>query len=434
MSPRPPSIAGRLARALGAWTLLWGAAVGLAIWLAATHEVDELLDDTLASSAELLVAVLREHGDAEGTPLPDAAIRRFAWQLVDADGRVRLRSPRAPQAAWREGGAAGLATVPGWRVYGLATGREGRMLYAAQSLGERQEARLEVALAAIAAAVAVGLLGHFWLRAHLRDELQPLQRLSMRLHAWDPGAAAPPLGAPERAELAPFHAAIDLLAARLAARLANERAFAAHAAHALRTPLAGIDAQLAVALRETDGAVAERLQRVRGAAARLQAVVAALLALFRSGDGAAALQRRALDLRSLLGRLPGLPLAVAVSGGATLDADPDLLLAALVNLLDNAARAGAAHATLQVEADALTLHDDGPGVPTARREALRAALADADNQGGAPLGLGLLLAARVARVHGGALSLPEVERGFAVRLQLGPGPGVPGGGALEPAR
>ena len=43
----PPSIAGRLARALMGWALVWGIAVGLAVWLAAGYEVDELLDEAL---------------------------------------------------------------------------------------------------------------------------------------------------------------------------------------------------------------------------------------------------------------------------------------------------------------------------------------------------------------------------------------------------
>lgn len=420
-----PSMASRLARALGVWTLMWVAAVGLAIWLATTHEVDELLDDTLASSAALLVATLSGHDDSDRAQVPDPSVERFAWQLVDAQGLVLLRSPRAPQTAWHDDGRAGFHTVPGWRLFALPTGRDGQMLYAAQTLSERREARLDVGLAASAAALAMGLLGHGWLRTRLRQELQPLQRLSERLQHWQPGEAVQPLGAPERMELASFHRALEALADRLAARLATERAFAAHAAHALRTPLAGIDAQLAVAAREATGPLVERLQRVREAAARLKPVMSALLALFRSADGAAALQREVLDAHTLRSRLPSMPLDVRPAGSGSVHADPDLLLAALVNLLDNAARAGARHAVLSVTDGVLTLHDDGPGVTPAQRGALQQVLQaaartpDTGGASGPPLGLGLLLADRVARAHGGRLSLPDVEHGFAARLTLG---------------
>src|SRR6185295_5326482 len=112
--------------------------------------------------------------------------------------------------------------------------------------------------------------GHWWLRRRVARELEPLQRLSQRLEGHEPLDGLATLGPAERRELAPVHAAIDALGARLARRVAHERAFTAHAAHALRTPLAGIDAQLAVALREAPPALAPRLQRVRAAAGRLQ--------------------------------------------------------------------------------------------------------------------------------------------------------------------
>ena len=64
-----------------------------------------------------------------------------------------------------------------------------------------------------------------------------------------------------------------------------------------------------------------RLQRVRDASGRLQRVVAALLALFRSG---VELQRQPVDLALLLARLPAVGLQVEVPDGAWLAADPDL--------------------------------------------------------------------------------------------------------------
>ena len=60
----------------------------------------------------------------------------------------------------------------------------------------------------------------------------------------------------------------DRLAGRLARRVSQERAFAAHAAHTLRTPLAGIDAQRAAAVREAPAALQARPQRVRAAGGR----------------------------------------------------------------------------------------------------------------------------------------------------------------------
>ena len=418
----PPSIATRLARAVLAWALVWGLAVGAAVWLAATHEVDELLDEALQASAELMTALVAEHDEAASLPSGSGAVEHFAWQLVAADGRVMRRSARAPASAWHAAPRTGFVDLPGWRVYGLAAGRDGRIFYAAQTRAERNEARAEVALGAALAALAVGLLGHLWLRARVRHELQPLQRLSERLEAWQVphGTAALALGAPERAELMPVHAALEDLGARLATRLASEQAFSAHAAHALRTPLAGIDAQLAVAARTAPPDLAERLVRVRSAAARLQHVVAALLGLFRRADGSAALQRGPVGLDELVRRLPPFALSVQAEPGATLDADADLLAAALLNLLDNAQRHGARTVRLAVAEGGrvLQLRDDGRGIAPERRAELAQALADeryADTGG-----LGLMLADRVARAHGGRLVLPAVESGFGADIELGP--------------
>jgi len=420
-APPPPSIAARLARAVLGWALAWGLAVGLAVWLAASYEVDELLDEALRSSAEFMTALAAEHDEAVALPVGTAAVEHFAWQLVAADGRLLRRSQRAPEQAWHAAPRTGFANVADWRVYGLLAGRDGRVLYAAQTRAERNEARAEVALGAVLAALAVGLLGQLWLRARVRHELQPLQRLSQRLGAWQaPQGAAAALGEPERAELIPVHAALEDLAARLATRLASEQAFSAHAAHALRTPLAGIDAQLAVAARTAPPELADRLVRVRGAAARLQHVVAALLGLFRSADGTAALQRGPVRLDELVQRLPPFALALQAEPGATLHADADLLAAALLNLLDNAQRHGARTVRLAVAEGGrvLQLRDDGRGIEPARRAALAQALAEeryADTGG-----LGLMLADRVARAHGGRLRLPEVAAGFGADLDLGP--------------
>jgi signal transduction histidine kinase len=215
------------------------------------------------------------------------------------------------------------------------------------------------------------------------------------------------------------HRALEDLAGRLAQRLASEQAFAAHAAHALRTPLAGIDAQLAVAARMAPPELAERLVRVRGAAARLQHVVAALLGLFRSADGQAALQRAAVPLDDLVRRLPPFALAVRAEPGGLIDADADLLAAALLNLLDNAQRHGAREVQLSVAGGGrvLQVRDDGRGVAPERRDELAQALAEARYADTG--GLGLMLADRVARAHGGRLVLPAVASGFAADLELG---------------
>ena len=441
-----PSIRARLGRALLAWSLLWSLAVAGAAALATRHEVDELLDDALQAAAEVLAAALaadlRTAGVVATPVLPPSG--RFAWQIVahrGGEGALASRSSTAPQTPWTSTPTAGFSDAPGWRVFGAPLGHEGHMLYVAQTHDERREARTDMVLSAALAALAIALLAQVWLRGRVRHELEPLDRLAEHLRTHDPLAPDATLPAAERSELVPVHDALEQLSERLQRRLAHERAFIAHAAHALRTPLAGLDAQLATALKECPPTLQPRLTRARAAVSRLRRVVAALLALFRSD---VEVRPEPVDLVSLVERLPTEELQVDVRGAAVLRADPDLLAAALVNLLDNAVRHGARRVTLTAEqgqglgssppgltptprggvgpasggrAPGLTVEDDGPGVDEARRAELQAAL-DAQAYEGRT-GLGLMLADMVARAHGGRLQLLPAAHGFAVRLVLG---------------
>ena len=415
---KAPSIRVRLANALLLWAVLWGVGVAVAVGYAAQGEVDELLDESLQSTAAMLASALRvayqEGGHGLGNaPLPAGEDGEFAWQLLAANGDVVQRSANAPATALRTVATAGFSETAEWRVFGAAMGGDGRMLYVAHTVRERVEARAEVAMSAVLAALSIGLLGHWWLRARVRHELRPLERLTQTLEHHDPLDRAQALGAAERAELMPVHAAIDQLGQRLARRVAHERAFASHAAHALRTPLAGMEAQLAVALRESTPAVQQRLQRVRDASSRLQRVVQSLLDLFRVGGE---VRRVDVDLKALLAHLPIEGLEVSVQSEGPLRADPDLLAAALANLLDNAKRHGAQRVSVSQLPDGVRVHDDGPGATPERLSALRAALREQDYDG--RMGLGLMLADLVARSHGGSLSLPESVQGFTVELAL----------------
>lgn len=426
------SIRGRLSTAVLKVAFGWGLAASLAAWLAVRHEVREVLDDALISASGLIAAQVEiRPGELAPTPVASGS-DRFIWQVVASDGHVMLHSTRAPARALIEPAYVGLATAPGgWRVHGSPLGG-GRVLYVAQSRRERIEALGEVAAGTAAATLAVGVIATMTLRQRTRRELQPLQDFSEQVRQHDPLGERNDLGDPrplppvDREELRPMRDAIDGLGRRLAERVRHERAFAAHAAHALRTPLAGMDAQLAVALRECPpgaGGDAQRLrlQRMREATARLGRVVGALLTLFRSGAGDPA--RQPVDLAAVVAHMPmpGLQVEVAPRPAdlPAPEADPDLLAAALVNLLDNAVRHGATRVTVRQPAGgAIELEDDGPGIAPEAMQALQHALDTDDHR--QRTGLGLMLADRVARAHGGRLRLAAGDGGgLRVTLTLG---------------
>jgi signal transduction histidine kinase len=414
-----PSIQGRLFRAVLGLTLLWALAGAGLVWLVVRAEVEELMDETLLDAADALAQELRVAPPATGgAPVVVGAAARdshFSWQLVGADGRLMARSARAPARPFHDQPLHGFEpTQNGWETYGRPLGTA--TLYVAQARTERDEALAAVGLASAGTALGVGLLALVLLHHRLKRELRPLQDFSTALRGHDPLAPAATLPAATRAEIAPMHDALAELGQRLQRRLANERAFTAHAAHALRTPLAGLDAQLAVALREAPPPLHPRLARMRQAASRLGRVVSALLTLFRSGVD---LQRQPLALAPLLERLPVDGLQIDAAPDACVHADADLLAAALINLLDNALRHGATR--LQVTQDGpngLQLRDNGPGCAPARTAELQAALQAEQYDG--HMGLGLMLADIVARAHGGSLRLLPGGPGFGIALDLGP--------------
>ena len=172
MSPSPsPSIGGRLARSLVLWSVLWSAALGAAVWVIVQDEVEELLDDTLQSAAEGLIGPLAlslaEPVDPSTLPPRSKTSGRFTWQLVSHQPRVHLvASARgAPETPLHDTPKPGFSDVPGWRVYGQATGRDGQMVYVAQTTEERLEAETEIALAALFAGAPMTVLAVLWLRS-----------------------------------------------------------------------------------------------------------------------------------------------------------------------------------------------------------------------------------------------------------------------------
>ncbi len=434
MAARLPSIRSRLSLTLiGLW-LLWGLVVSAGVWLVVLHEVEELLDDTLQASAGVLSSLLDRSALelASGVVAPavgDSGDGRFAWQIVGPGSQVLLRSARAPQEPLMPLPSYGFADARDeWRVYGLRFGAGERVLYVAQTRAERREAQTEVAVATVAAALVVGMVAAAGIGLRIRRELSPLQALTESLERYEPLSPGSALPAATRRELVPIRDAIEELGRRLARRVDNERAFSAHAAHALRTPLAGLDAQLAIALRESPPELKPRLDRMRQATGRLTRVVAALLALFRSG---VELQWERIVATQLLSRLPVDGLEVVVEPGSvakSLVADPDLLTAALLNLLDNAVRHGARQVRVGIEGQSLLMSDNGQGVAPERLVALQTALETQAYEG--QMGLGLMLADLVARAHGGGVRLWPQAAGFAVELRLGEPPAEAGERAI----
>lgn len=424
----PPSILRRLLGSAIAIVLLSSVLGAIATAVSASAMVRHLMQSSLEETAQVLV-VLAEHEDAvhavaHDKALPAAPHREvLVWQLRRSDGSLVLRSHDAPAEPWEAPLVEGHQDTRDLALFTQAG--EGLWLQVAQPLHHLRRAQWIATLRAGGALLGLGLVAAAFMAWRLRAELLPLRRLAHDVEAINPGPVATTLHRSPRLELEPAYTALEKLLQRLADKLRSEQAFAAQAAHSLRTPLAGLAAQLEVARLSAPIDLRQRLDQALAAARRLTGVVGGLLSLERAGGP---VEWQSFDARELA--------RVALGGGVEVDtaalrAAPrlagnlDLLGVAVANLVDNAARHGATRARIgAVHADgmqSIRVVDNGPGVTPERLRALRNALARVAERGEAEgtVGLGLTLAATVARAHGGRVVLNchvEDQPGFCIQI------------------
>lgn len=426
LSAHPPSIRRRLtATAIGGLVVTAIATAAVAA-LAVSAVVEALMKSSLEETAQALVILAEYERDvaalSQGLALPASPHEEaLLWQLRSPDGRVVARSHSAPAEPWPVPLFEGHQHASNLAVFTIAGQR--LWLQVAQPLANLRRAQGLAAMQAAAAVLLLNLLAALLLAWKIGLELRPVARLAADVEAVEPGPIAPRLPRSPRQELEPVYEAVERLAQRLAGQLRSERAFSAHAAHSLRTPVAGVTAQIELLLKRAPEEFHPKLQLVLDAMRRLAGVIEALLTMARSGGAA---RMREFDASALVPA--ALARRIAVDGSQLqaieVRGDPDLLAVAVANLVDNAVRHGASHVTLKAghagTAQWIEVMDDGPGIPRERLAVLRSALAKFDASGliDEALGLGLTLAAMVARAHGGTIELGDLHdsAGFAVRL------------------
>jgi len=222
---------------------------------------------------------------------------------------------------------------------------------------------------------------------------------------------------------------------RLRASADRQRQFVSDASHELRSPLAGMRAELEVALaHHRDADWPHTADDVLEDLGRVQRLVDQLLVLARIDEGAPMSGDSPVDLDELVLREArrarernGLVVDVRGVSGGRVRGDPDRLRQVVRNLVDNAASHARSRVTLGLQAQAgsavLTVADDGPGIPPSERERIferftRLDEARATDQGG--YGLGLAITREIVAAHGGTVEAEGASVGarLVVRLPL----------------
>jgi two-component system sensor histidine kinase TctE len=216
-----------------------------------------------------------------------------------------------------------------------------------------------------------------------------------------------------------------------------QRRFLESAAHQLRTPLTGIQAQLELmAADETDGGKQQRLTLILDAARRVTHTTQQLLTLARS-DEAANLRWELADvqLADIVESVVADRVAAADRAGIDLGAEITpamvqgvtwLLSEAIGNLANNAIAHSPPGAQVTVRcgveqnAPYVEVTDSGIGIPPAERDRVLERFVRGSNARGAGSGLGLAIVREVAQLHGAAVEIDAGPggRGTSVRLKF----------------
>jgi len=203
--------------------------------------------------------------------------------------------------------------------------------------------------------------------------------------------------------------------------------FVATVSHELRTPLTAIRAFSEILHANPDLAPERRAEftdvLIRESE-RLSRLIESVLTLQRPSAGPASdvdLASVASDAARLAGADGGPPVTVDAPAPVTVHGNRDALEQALLNLLSNARKMvdpAAGRVSLAVRADAgravVTVDDDGPGVHPDDRERIFESFRQAERGPRvAGTGLGLAIVRRIARAHGGDVTVADAPLGGA---------------------
>jgi two-component system, OmpR family, sensor histidine kinase TctE len=382
--------------------------------------VEEFLKERAGSATYAILDVDGKvlHGDAwlAGLPPSDLAPEVHSEEHAGATWRiVRQRQP----------------TVQGELVVAVADGSDPRQQWARSILFRVLLPNL-VLIAAAAFAV----------RWAVQQALRPLLALKEAVEHRSPRdlSAIDDSASPE--EVRPLVDSLNRLFGLVNAQAEGQRRFVADAAHQLRTPIAGLQAQVeawaqAASARPAQDTLAlptEQVYRLRSATRRTSQLANQLLALSRADARAMHAQPlQRVDLKALCEDTLEMHLDAATARGMDLglDARPvpamghDWLLRELLsNLVDNAVKYSDEGGTVTIRCGRrggeafLEVEDDGPGVAQAEMPRVLERFYRVQGTQGEGNGLGLAIADEIARLHHSQLQLQSGAGGRGLKVTL----------------
>jgi len=283
----------------------------------------------------------------------------------------------------------------------------------------------------------VGALS-FWLARYLSSPVAPLRSAARRLSGGDLTARVEGKVARRRDEIGELARDFDAMAERIEALVDSQQRLLRDVSHELRSPLARLVVALELARSRAGEDAAVPLDRIEREAERLEELIGRLLLLERLEAGGAKDVSGEVDLAALLVEVvadagfeaaaDGIEVRFDSSDECRITGRSTLLRSAFDNVIRNAVHHTDPGSSVDVvlatnDRDSIvTIGDHGPGVPAAELDRIFEPFYRVDEardrvSGG--VGLGLAIAARAVRVHGGTIEAENhPDGGLVVKVRL----------------
>lgn len=274
---------------------------------------------------------------------------------------------------------------------------------------------------------------------------RPVTRLRQAAQSLASGDLTARAGAPagsRRDELTELLRDFDRMAERIQTLVESQGRLLKDVSHELRSPLARLSVALGLARQKAPPEVEGSLNRIETEADRLNQLIQRLLTISRLESGAEGIHKTRLSLLDLVEHVardaeyeaPRHTCRVVAhpSEEILVEGDPELLRSAIENIVRNAIRYTAENTVVEVRLEqqetpggrdaVIRVLDSGPGVPNDALEKIFQPfyrLDDARNRQTGGAGLGLSIADRAVRLHGGQVRASNrPEGGLEVEIRI----------------
>ncbi|MDQ1706850.1 MAG: two-component system, OmpR family, sensor histidine kinase CpxA [Pyrinomonadaceae bacterium] len=296
------------------------------------------------------------------------------------------------------------------------------------------------------AIILLGALFCYGLARYLTSPVAKLRAATQQLAQGNLRARVGPALGNRRDELASLAADFDRMADKIESLINSQRRLLGDISHELRSPLARLNVALELARQRSGTEATGALERIQREAETLNEMIGQLLTLTRLESGAEEIRKSEFDLTRLVtevaadaefeARSRERSVKLSPSPSCRVVGNEQLLRRAIENVVRNAVQYTAPETAVEVKLElpadspsyprqpsvVITVRDHGAGVPeSALSEIFRPfyRVDEARNRDAGGVGLGLAIAERAVRLHGGKVEASNAKSGgLIVTIEL----------------